>query len=181
MTVASDPESSWQVRLKGKTLKALHGDSIAYFGDHVELSDRRRGLRLDRRRGRRRGHQLRLARRARQEGPEAPADAGREKRSGPSGSSSTRRSASRRASTWGRLYDIGFDRPEAHAVRKGSPLYYAFYADRFQGKVELRGLEGRRYRVRDYEAGRDLGVVEGPQATLGASFKDHLLLEARPE
>jgi alpha-galactosidase len=26
------------VRLKGKTLKALHGDSIAYFGDHVELS-----------------------------------------------------------------------------------------------------------------------------------------------
>ena len=26
MTVASDPESSWQVRLKGKTLKALHGD-----------------------------------------------------------------------------------------------------------------------------------------------------------
>ena len=48
MTVASDPESSWQVRLKGKTLKALHGDSIAYFGDHVELSHRRRGLRLDR-------------------------------------------------------------------------------------------------------------------------------------
>jgi len=45
----------------------------------------------------------------------------------------------------------------------------------------LRGLEGRRYRVRDYEAGRDLGVVEGPKATLGASFKDHLLLEARPE
>ena len=39
MAVASDPESSWQVRLKGKTLKALMGDRVAYFGDHVELSD----------------------------------------------------------------------------------------------------------------------------------------------
>jgi len=39
MTVASDPESSWQVRLKGKTLKALTGDRVAYFGDHVEMSE----------------------------------------------------------------------------------------------------------------------------------------------
>ena len=39
MSVASDPHNSWQVRTKGKTLKALHGDAIAYFGDHVELSD----------------------------------------------------------------------------------------------------------------------------------------------
>ncbi|HEV7715151.1 MAG TPA: glycoside hydrolase family 36 protein, partial [Steroidobacteraceae bacterium] len=39
MTVAADPESSWQVRLKGKTLKALAGDRIAYFGDHVEMSE----------------------------------------------------------------------------------------------------------------------------------------------
>ncbi|MGA8184140.1 MAG: glycoside hydrolase family 36 protein, partial [Terriglobia bacterium] len=39
MSVASDPTSSWQVRLKGKTLKALMGDSIAYFGDHVDMSD----------------------------------------------------------------------------------------------------------------------------------------------
>ena len=41
MSVASDPHNSWQVRTKGKTLKALHGDAIAYFGDHVELSDGR--------------------------------------------------------------------------------------------------------------------------------------------
>ena len=37
--VASDPESSWQVRHKGKTIKALMGPSAAYAGDHVELSD----------------------------------------------------------------------------------------------------------------------------------------------
>ena len=39
MMVASDPKSSWQVRLKGKTLKALVGDRLAYFGDHVEMSE----------------------------------------------------------------------------------------------------------------------------------------------
>ena len=39
MTVASDPKSSWQVRSKGKALKALMGDKLPYFGDHVELSD----------------------------------------------------------------------------------------------------------------------------------------------
>ena len=38
MTVASDPRSAWQVRTKGKTLKALHGDGVAYFGDHVDMT-----------------------------------------------------------------------------------------------------------------------------------------------
>ena len=40
----------------------------------------------------------------------------------------------------GTLYDIGFDRPEAHAIRKGDTLYYAFFAPRHDGVVELRGL-----------------------------------------
>ena len=38
-TPASDPTSSWQVRLKGKTFKALMGPSAPFSGDHVELSD----------------------------------------------------------------------------------------------------------------------------------------------
>jgi alpha-galactosidase len=79
------------------------------------------------------------------------------------------------------VYDIGFDRPEAHLVRKGDALYYAFFADRFRGTVELRGLSGRRYRVRDYENGRDLGSIDGPRASLPASFSGHLLLEVLPE
>ncbi|MBL4632027.1 MAG: alpha-galactosidase, partial [Paraglaciecola sp.] len=37
--VSSDPLTSWQVRLKGKTLKGLMGESAPYYGDHVELSD----------------------------------------------------------------------------------------------------------------------------------------------
>ena len=39
MSVASDPEGSFQVRSKAKTLKALMGDNAPFFGDHVELSD----------------------------------------------------------------------------------------------------------------------------------------------
>ena len=81
----------------------------------------------------------------------------------------------------GRLYDIGFDRPETHAIRKGGTLYYAFYAKRFHGAVPLRGLDALPYRVRDYVAGRDLGRVTGPQASLPVSFERYLLVEATPE
>ena len=168
------------MRLKGKTLKALHGDSIAYFGDHVELSTGGEdfastvgvggvvGTNFAWPGAPGKKDQTLLLTRAREEKWAFWVKLYQEKRLS-------------QGEYLGTLYDIGFDRPEAHAVRKGESLYYAFYADRFQGTVELRGLEGRRYRVRDYEAGRDLGVVEGPKATLGASFKDHLLLEARPE
>ena len=81
----------------------------------------------------------------------------------------------------GGLYDIGFDRPEAHVVRKGDALYYAFFAPSFDGKVELRGLDARAYRLTDYVNGRDLGVVQGPRAEVPARFDQSLLIEARPE
>ena len=81
----------------------------------------------------------------------------------------------------GGLYDIGFDRPEAHAILKDGRMYYAFYADSFKGDVELRGLEKRAYRIMDYENGGDLQTVEGPVARLEVEFVKHLLLEAAPE
>jgi alpha-galactosidase len=81
----------------------------------------------------------------------------------------------------GDLYDLGFDRPEAHAISKDGVMYYAFYADAFQGVVELRGLEDRAYRVTDYENGKGLGLVRGPSATMAVRFGKHLLLEAKPE
>jgi len=81
----------------------------------------------------------------------------------------------------GELYDIGFDKPEAHAIRKGDAMYYAFFARHWSGSVELRGLEDRSYRVVGYESGRDFGSVHGPKAIIPANFNQHLLLEARPE
>jgi alpha-galactosidase len=80
----------------------------------------------------------------------------------------------------GRLYDIGFDRPEAHAVRKGGRMFYAFYADSFDGTVELRGLGRVRYAVRDYVGGKDYGAVSGQTARLRVKFEKYLLLEAAP-
>jgi alpha-galactosidase len=83
------------------------------------------------------------------------------------------------------LYDLAYDLPEGHAIRKGDHLFYAFYAvqadDPFQGTVELRGLEERSYRLTDYVNGRNLGTIEGPTATLTASFAGSLLIEAVPE
>jgi alpha-galactosidase len=81
----------------------------------------------------------------------------------------------------GTLYDIGFDKPEAHAIRKGSTLYYAFFAPRWQGQLELRGLKEQSYRILDYENGKDLGRVNGPAAVISVEFQKHFLLLARPE
>ena len=81
----------------------------------------------------------------------------------------------------GELYDIAFDRPEAHVVENDSHLYYAFYADRWDGPIELRGLGRGRYTVVDYVNGRPLGTVAGNSNRLQVSFTQYLLLEATPE
>jgi alpha-galactosidase len=81
----------------------------------------------------------------------------------------------------GGLYDIDFDRPEAHAISNGGGIYYAEFARSWSGPVELRGLEDRSYRVVDYVNNKDLGRVHGPTARIAAGFNQHLLLEARPE
>jgi len=67
------------------------------------------------------------------------------------------------------------------APDKGDRLYYAFYAKSYQGPIPLRGLAARPYRLRDYVAGRDLGRVSGPTASLPVAFEKYLLLEAAPE
>jgi alpha-galactosidase len=81
----------------------------------------------------------------------------------------------------GALYDIGFDRPEAHAIRKDGRMYYAFYAPEFQGRIELRGLERRAYAITDYVNDTRLGTVRGPTGILDVRFAKHLLLEANPQ
>jgi len=179
MSVASDPASSFQVRSKGKTLKALHGDGTAYFGDHVELST---------------GHDdfastIGVGGIVGSEFTWPPNSTGRNRDDlTPAkelvwakwiGIYKDKRLS--RGEYLGGLYDIGFDHPEAHAIRKTAGMHYAFYAPEWQGKVELRGLENRSYRVTDYENGRDLGIVRGPKAPLEVSFHKHLLLEAKAE
>jgi len=175
---ASDPESSWQVRHKGKTLKALMGPAAAYAGDHVELS---------------------------QGGADFASTVGvggvvSTKFTWPLDPKpkDSFLLTPEKETTWrkwiglyrekmlpsglyrGELYDIGFDKPEAHAVEKDGKLYYAFYAVRWKGVIELRGLGEGAYRVRDYVNDRDLGVVSGARKTIDTAFEHALLLEAVP-
>jgi alpha-galactosidase len=179
MTVASDPESAWQVRLKGKTLKALQGDSMAYFGDHVDMvkDDFASTVGV----GGVVGTNFRW-----------PEKSGSDSREGKDLTPAREQLFAKwigiykakmlsRGEYLGTLYDIGFDRPETHAIRKDGSLYYAFYSPQWSGKVTLRGLAERSYRVTDYVAGKDLGTVRGPVATLEIKFEKHMLVEATPE
>ena len=78
------------------------------------------------------------------------------------------------------LYDIGFDKPETHLIKKGEKFYYSFFSTFWDGKIELRGLEKKRYQVRDYIHNVDLGSVKGPEANIEIGFKEFLLLELTP-
>ena len=82
------------------------------------------------------------------------------------------------------LYDLAFDKPEGHVIRKGADLYYGFFADvwpRDRYQIELRGLDpGRVYEVYDYAHRMALGTVKGADPRLNIAFKDSLLLRVRP-
>jgi alpha-galactosidase len=175
---ASDPESSYQVRSKGKTMKALMGPSAAYAGDHVELSDG--------------GDDF-----ASTVGVGAIVSTKFTWPKDPKPKDSFLLTPEREAlwRKWialynermlpqgtyrGELYDLGFDKPEAHVVEKGGRMYYAFYAKSWKGPVTLRGLKGARYRVRDYFNDRDLGEVTAQGGPLQLSFERFMVLEAVP-
>ncbi|MEP7242434.1 MAG: glycoside hydrolase family 36 protein [Gammaproteobacteria bacterium] len=180
MTVASDPESSWQVRLKGETLKALAGDRVAYFGDHVEMSEGGEDFASTFGVGGVIGTNFAW--------PSAPGEKDPKLLLTPQRQELwkkwTQLYAEKRLPDGeyvGGLYDIGFDRPETHVVRRDRTLYYAFFAKQFDGPVQLRGLAAGSYRVTDYVHNIDLGTVTGPAATLPARFTQSLLIEVRPQ
>jgi alpha-galactosidase len=81
------------------------------------------------------------------------------------------------------LYDLAFDRPEVHVVRKGDTLYYGIFAEVWprNRSIELRGLvRGTDYEVYDYANRTVLGRVNGSKPFLRAAFKESLLLRVRP-
>ncbi|MGB6355671.1 MAG: glycoside hydrolase family 36 protein [Steroidobacteraceae bacterium] len=175
---ASDPESSWQVRLKGKTLKGLMGPSAPFAGDHVELSDNHDDF-------------------ASTVGVGGIVSTKFTWPMDPKPKDSFLLTPQKEVEwrRWialykakmlplgiyrGELYDIGFDKPEAHAVEKSGRMYYAFYAPHWSGEVALRGLAPGSYRVRDYFNDRDLGQASGVNHRLPVTFERFLLLEAIP-
>jgi alpha-galactosidase len=181
-TVASDPHSSWHVRIKGKTLHALTQQKSAFAGDHVELSDNKSDF----------ASTVGIG------GVIAtkfvwPVGSHENKETGDISLTSDKE---KEWAKWidiykenmlpkgvyrGELYDIGFNRPEAHAIKKNNTMYYSFYSKEFKGDVELRGLEKRSYQVIDYENNKQLGTIEGPVCKLPVSFKNHLLIKVEPK
>jgi len=178
----SDPLSSWQVRSKGKSYKAIIGARSSLAGDHVELSDNRDDF-------------------ASSVGIGAvisskftwPKDTDKPVESLPPGGY---RLTPEKEALWrkwvsiykqhmlpkgeylGHLYDIGFDRPEAHVISKDGAMYYAFYAPAHEGKLQLRGLGTGKYRVRDLFNETDLGTVDAQANTVTARFERFILLRA---
>ena len=179
MSVASDPSSSFQVRSKGKTLKALMGDTVPYFGDHVELSDGADDFASTVGVGGVVGTQFVLPAlvKKRSKFDLTPAQ---EKKFEKWLQIYNDKMISR-GQYLGQLYDIGFDLPEAHVIRKDQTTYYAFYARHWKGPIELRGLDDRKYGVFDYVNGTDLGTLSGSNARLSVEFDKHLLLEVKPK
>ncbi|MDF0488936.1 alpha-galactosidase [Sphingomonas sp. H39-1-10] len=183
-TPASDPTSSWQIRLKGKTFKAMMGPSAPFAGDHVELSDRHDDFATH--------YGIGAILSTKFTWPNDPVGTTDPL---PPGGIALHPQKEALWRKWialyhanmlpkgeylGGLYDIGFDKPESHAIRKDGRMHYAFYADLWSGAVVLRGLPPGRHRVTDSFTGKPLGTVSGPQARLPATFEHFLVLETTP-
>ncbi len=174
--VSSDPLSSWQIRLKGKVYKAIF-DKIAYYADHVELSDN---------------------------GNDFPTQIGigavvGSKFTYPKDNPNVKTSylltpeKEKLYKKWVgiynekmlskgeylNLYDLAFDKPETHVVRKDNRLYYAFYADKWNGgSITLKGLENKKYTVCEY-TGDDMKTytLDGSNPVITPSFEGSYLIE----
>lgn len=177
--VSSDPLSSWQVRLKGKTYKALIPNT-AYYGDHVELSDGGDDFASSFGIGAVLGTKFTWP------------------KNNPTGGdflltaekeivwkkwfSLYNKKMLSKEPYLGHLYDIGYDKPEAHVVQKADTLHYAFYATNWDGTIELRGLEAELvYEVRDYFNDKVLKQVTAENPVIDVKFEKFLLLEVYPK
>ena len=178
--VSSDPLSSWQIRHKGKTYKALVPQT-AYYGDHVELSDGADDFATSFGIGAVLGTKFTW--------PKDNPNASGKYLLTPEKEIIWKRwfdlynnMMLSKGTYLGELYDIGYHKPEGHAIQKGGVLYYAFYADHWDGDIQLKGLEeNKTYLIRDYYNNETLGEISGAKAVYNGSFEDFLLLEVTPK
>jgi alpha-galactosidase len=178
--VASDPTSSAQTRQKGKTFKALN-PGLAYYGDHVELTDGGNDFASQLGIGAVLGTKFTWL-----ENKNLKA---RSNRSFLTPEKETvwkkwfdlnRKKMLCKETYLGGLYDIGYDKPETHVIIKSDTLFYAFYADKWQGKIEFRGLSNSKYLIKDYVNNLEIGTITKDNPMLETSFIRNLLVEAIP-
>lgn len=189
--VASDPLNSEQVRIKGKTFKAILGSKVSYSGDHVELTNRRWDDLLNK------------SVIYKEEDFASTIGIGgvpSTKFTSPNivQSDSPLMLSNTKKEKWLKwlniyykymlskgeyinLYDIAFDKPETHLIKKGDELYYSLFADSFQGSFEFRGLEpNKKYKITDILTGNEIGKVDNINPNLIIEFNNYLILQGRP-
>ena len=176
--VSSDPTSSYQIRTKGYVLRAL-APQLAYYGDHIELSDGGNDFPSHLGIGAVIGTKFTWPK----DNPYAEASylltPEKEELLKNALAIYEDKQLSKGQYVAG-LYDIGFDYPETHVIPQNGNLYYAFYATKEPvASVELRGLEaGKTYKVEDYYNHRDLGTVTASEKTvLDVPVEGSLLIE----
>ena len=174
--VSSDPTSSWQIRHKAKTYRAI-SDKLAYYADHVELSDNGDDF----------GTQIGIG------------GVIGSKFTYPKDNPNVRKSYvltpekeklykkwvsiynDKMISTGNyiNLYDIAYDKPETHVINKDGKMYYAFYADQWNGEpIELRGLEKRKYTVCEYTSDeKKTYEIDGENPVITPYFTRNYLIE----
>jgi alpha-galactosidase len=187
--VTADPVGSRQVRLRTKMYKALLGPQAAVYGDHVELTEVQLSNTL---------HEVDKGRDFASEvgvgavlgtkftwpdyGPKFKiVELTPEKETHWKKWIDLYQSKMLSRGEFLDLYTYGYDSPEAYAIKKDGRMYYAFYApDKskpWHGEIELRGLAPGRYQVTDYEAGKQMAVLDAQSPKLQVEFTQHLLLE----
>lgn len=189
--VASDPLNSEQVRIKGKTFKALFGNNIAYSGDHVELTNRKW---IE--------NQNKFVIYKEEDFASTIGIGGvpSTKFTNPSvpQSDSSLMLTAEKKNMWEKwlklydeirlsegeylnLYDIAFDKPETHLIKKDTILYYSLFAKNFDGLFEFRGLDSnKKYEIKDIIRKEVLGIINKTAPVLKLKFNEYIILQGRP-
>jgi len=177
--VASDPTSSAQIRMKRKVYAAICPD-LAYYADHVELSDG--GLDFPTQIGV--GGIIGTKFTWPKPNPQAKGDGAiltPEKEALLKKWVAIYNDKMLSRGTYLSLYDYGFDKPEAHVIAKDGAMYYAFYAPEWKGDaIELRGLDKRVYTVTEYTSD-DMRTyeVDGENPVIFPTFEGNYLIEVK--
>lgn len=180
--VASDPTSSAQIRQKRKVYAAL-APKLAYYADHVELSDG--GLDFASQIGV--GGIIGTKFTWPKPNPKATQNGGSILT--PEKEALLRKwvpiykeKMLSKGNYRGDLYTYGIDKPEAHVIEAGGATYYAFYAESWNGEpIELKGLDpAKSYTVTEYTAAEPVSyTIDGAKPVITPSFEGNYLIEVK--
>lgn len=182
--VASDPMSSRQVRMKRKAYAAM-APSLAYYGDHVELTDGGDDFASQIGTGSVIGTKFTYP----EDNPdwtEGPFKLTPEKEALIRHWMWIYKEHNLARGEYLNLYTWGYDYPEAHVIRQNNALYFAFYLDpgmpAFDGTLQLRGLDPAKiYTAVEYTTKQPRTyVVNGADPVIHAAFDRNYLIQLIP-